>query len=170
MSANRDRLYPVPESTSDDSEVELLHPDLAFNDLPSSMWSASGNLPSELQSLHASLVDSLRRDAQHLPTGTLGALQVERVATYYVRIRYHEAASNWPNAKYREHLYKLYRDAQNDLTAAAHSTKISPEALHQIVSSHTAKLVAEVLGNLPREQAKPLYVEFARALGSTDEK
>lgn len=166
MSTNRDYLQPVSDQS--DSDVDLIQPDLAFSDLPSQMWSAPTELPDELRNLHASLVDSLRRDAQHLPTGTLGAMQVERVAYFYVRLRYHETSNNWPNPKYREHLYKLYRDSANDLTAAAHSTKISPDSLHQIVSSHTAKVVASVLGTLPREQASPLYRKFANALEQND--
>jgi hypothetical protein len=138
--------------------------ELAFDDLPSSMWGLGGDFPQELRQLHSSLVDSLRRDARHLPTGVVAAMQLERVAYYYIKIRYHESAGNWPNPRYREHLYKLWRDSANDLAAGAHSTKISPDALHQIVSSHTAKIVASVLSNLPREQAKPLYQRFASAL------
>lgn len=166
MSTNRDYLQPVSDNSG--SEVDIIQPDLAFSDLPSSMWVEPTEFPAELKSLFRSLVDSLRRDAQHLPTGTLGAMQVERVAYYYVRIRWHESAGNWPNPKFREHLYKLYRDAQNDLTAAAHSTKISPDALHQIVSSHTAKIVANVLKSLPREEAQPLLRKFAYALDQNE--
>lgn len=159
---NRDHLQPVPDDELHD--VELVQPDLAFDELPSSMWGAPGEVASEMRQLHASLIDSLRRDARHLPTGVVAAMQLERVATYYVKIRSHEALNNWPNPKYREHLYKLWRESANDLAAGAHSTKISPEALHQIVSSHTAKIVANVLQTLPREQSKPLYQRFAQAL------
>lgn len=159
---NRDHLQPVP--VQEDQDVELVQPELAFDELPSAMWGAPGEVSADLRQLHASLVDSLRRDARHLPTGTVAAMQLERVAFYYIKIRSHESLSNWPNPRYREHLYKLWRDASNDLAAGAHSTKISPESLHHIVSSHTAKIVANVLQTLPREEAKPLYQRFAQAL------
>lgn len=156
-----DYLRPVPDH---DSDVELVQPDLAFDELPSAMWGAPDDIAGELRQLHSSLIDSLRRDARHLPTGTIAAMQLERVAYYYIRIRAHEATGVWPNSRYREHLYKLWRDAANDLAAGAHSSKISPEALHQIVASHTAKIVANVLQTLPRDQARPLYQRFAKAL------
>jgi hypothetical protein len=166
MSTNREYLQPVPEDSPQD--CELVQNDLAFDQLPSHMWSAPADATNELRQLHASLVEELRRDAQHLPTGTIAAMQLERVATYYVKIRYHESLNNWPNGRYREHLYKLWRDTANDLAAGAHSSKISPDALHQIVSSHTARIVASVLQTLPREQSKPLYQRFAAAIEEGD--
>jgi len=166
MSTNREYLQPVPKDSPQD--CELVSTDLAFDELPSAMWRAPTDATTELQQLHASLVEELRRDAQHLPTGTIAAMQLERVATYYIKIRYHESANNWPNVRYREHLYKLWRDTANDLAAGAHSSKISPDALHQIVSSHTARIVASVLQTLPREQSKPLYQRFAAAIEEGD--
>jgi hypothetical protein len=163
---NPDYLQPVPDQSIQD--IEVVQPELAFDDLPSSMWGAPGSVQGELRQLHASLVDSLRRDARHLPTGVVAAMQLERVAFYYIKIRSHETAGDWPNPRYREHLYKLWRDTANDLAAGAHSTKISPDALHQVVSQHTAKIVASVLSTMPREDAKPLYKRFAQALEEGD--
>ncbi len=158
----RDHLQPVPSQAG--QEIELVQPDLAFSDLPTSMWALPPDIPQELQQLHASLVDSLRRDARHIPSGVVGAMQCERLAAYYIEIRHRESVRMWPSPRYREHLMKSYRDTSNDLTAAHQSNKIDPEQLHRIVSSHTAKIVANVLQGLPREQAKPLYQRFAAAL------
>lgn len=163
---DRSHLQPVRENSGQD--VELVQNDLAFDQLPSHMWAAPSDATNELRQLHASLVEELRRDAQHLPTGTIAAMQLERVATYYIKIRYHESLNNWPTVRYREHLYKLWRDTANDLAAGAHSSKISPEALHQIVSSHTARIVASVLQTLPREESTPLYKRFAAAIEEGD--
>jgi hypothetical protein len=164
---SRDHLQPVADTLSQD--VEIVQQELAFADLPMAMWSPPADCPQELRQLHASLVDSLRRDARHIPAGVVGAMQCERLAAYYIEIRHREMSRIWPSAKYREHLYKLYRDASNDLVSGYHSNKIAPETLHQIVSSHTAKIVATVLQSLPREQAKPLYQRFAEALDEAAE-
>lgn len=168
--ASRDHLQPVPMNVEGLGDIEIVQPDLAFTDLPVSMWDVPSDITSDLRQLYASLVDSLRRDARHVPSGVVAAMQCERVAAYYIRLRHHESTNSWPSPRYREHLYKLYRDATLDLAAGHHSNKISPEALHQIVASHTAKIVANVLQSLPRDQAKPLFQRFAAALeeGETD--
>lgn len=159
----RDHLQPVPDEPAG-QEVDIVQPDLAFSDLPLAMWDAPAEVSEDLARLHASLVDSLRRDTRHIATGTVGAIHAERLAFFYIKLRHHEATNSWPSPRYREHLYKLHRDAANDLAAGHQSNKISPEALHAIVSSHTAKIIANVLQSVPREQAKPLYEMFAKAL------
>ncbi|MFA7264910.1 MAG: hypothetical protein WC054_01120 [Candidatus Nanopelagicales bacterium] len=145
-----------------------MEPDLAYADLPSAMWRAPQGVSEELGQLHAALVDSLRRDTRHIATGVVGAIHAERLAYYYIRIRHHELTASWPNEKYRVHLYKMHREAALDLAAGHQSAKISPEALHQIVASHTAKIVANVLQHMPREEAAPLYRMFAAALDESD--
>lgn len=160
--SGREHLHPVPDRI--DQEVEIVQAEVAFGTLPAVMWQAPVDVIEDLKNLHTSLIESLRRDAQHLPTGTIAAMQLERVAYFYIRLRYHEMLGNWPNPRYREHLYKLWRDSANDLVSASQSSKISPEALHKIVSSHTARVVANVLQTIPREQANPLYRKFAAEL------
>lgn len=159
---DRAYLQSVPEGPGD--EVDLVQPDIAFTDLPGSMWTDPPGLSEELARLRTSLIDSLRADARHLPVGTIGALQLERIATLYVQIRSHEIDNSWINPGYREWAYKTWRTLAKDFAEAGHSNKISPETLHAIVSSHTAKIVASVLHSLPREESKVLYKKFADAL------
>ena len=162
----RDYLQPVSDSPG--QEIELVQPDLAFAELPSAMWELPPDIPADFRQLHASLVDSLRRDARHIPTGVVGAMQCERLAAFYIEIRFREARRVWPSPRYREHLMKSYRDAANDLAAGHASNKMDPELLHRIVSSHTAKIVASVLQGLPKEEARPLYQRFAQALEESE--
>lgn len=159
---NRDHLQSVPDEPGTD--IEVSHPDLAFDDLPMAMWAPPVGLSEEFEQLHASLTDALRRDARHLPTGVVAALQLERVAGLYIKIRYHESTTTWPNERYREWAYKTWRALAKDVSEAGHSNKIAPEQLHLIVSSHTAKIVASVLSSMPDDVAKPLYRKFAQAL------
>lgn len=161
---SREHLAPVPDAPAQQvaQEVEIV-PDLAFSHLPSSMWTSPAQFPEELRRLYDSLLDSLRRDAQHLPGGTMAAMQIERLAFYYVTIRGFEM-NGGSTAREREAVYKRYRDTANDVAALGASKKLAPEELHQIVSQHTAKIVANVLRTMPSDQAKPLYRRFARAL------
>lgn len=161
----RDHLVPVPDASHTIVHDAEIVSDLAFPQLPGAMWqlTTATQFPSELQELYFSLIDGLRRDAQHLPVGTVGAMQLERVAFYYVSIRYGEAHGGWTRAD-RDALYKRYREASNDFASHGHSKKIDPAELHQIVSNHTAKIVANVLRTMPADQAKPLYRRFAAAL------
>lgn len=161
---SRDHLAPVPDVPGQQvaQEVEIV-PDVAFSHLPSLMWTSPAQFPEDLRRLYDSLLDSLRRDAQHLPGGTMAAMQIERLAFYYVSIRSFEA-NGGVTARERDAVYKRYRDAANDVAALGASKKIAPDELHQIVSQHTAKIVANVLRTMPADQAKPLYRRFARAL------
>lgn len=164
----RDHLAPVPDAAPDTVHDGEIVSDLAFPELPGAMWqlATASAFPTELRDLYFSLVDGLRRDAQHLPVGTVGAMQLERVAFYYVSIRYGELHGGWTRTD-RDALYKRYREASNDFAAHGHSKKIDPAELHQIVSNHTAKIVANVLRTMPADQAKPLYRRFAAALDET---
>lgn len=159
---SRDHLSPVPDAAELSQEVEIVQ-EVAFGHLPSLMWHSPAQFPDDLRQLYNSLIDSLRRDAQHLPGGTVAAMQLERLAFYYVTVRNFEANGGF-SAREREAVYKRYRDAANDVAALGQNKKIAPEELHQIVSQHTAKIVANVLRTMPAEQAKPLYRRFARAL------
>jgi hypothetical protein len=169
---SRDHLVPVPSASAEPGDdIEIVR-DLAFPELPHTMWQLTNTIssfPQELQELYYSLVDGLRRDAQHLPVGTIAAMQLERVAFYYVQIRYGEAHGGWTRQD-RDALYRRYREASQDFAAHGHSKKINPEELHQIVSQHTAKIVANVLRQLPAAEAQPLYRKFAKALdyGASD--
>ena len=158
---SRDHLAPVPDVPTT-QEVEIV-PEVAFSHLPSSMWTSPAQFPEDMRRLYDSLLDSLRRDAQHLPGGTMAAMQIERLAFYYVALRNFEA-NGGTTAREREAFYKRYRDTANDVAALGASKKLAPEELHQIVSQHTAKIVANVLRTMPADQAKPLYRRFARAL------
>lgn len=160
---NRDHLAAVPAVVDETVHDGVVVSDLAFNELPGAMWDLPSEITGDLADLHRSLVDGLRRDARHMPTGVLAALQLERVAYFYIRIRWHEA-NGWARREDRGAFYKYYRDAANDLASQSQSKKINPEELHQIVSQHTAKIVANVLRTMPTDQAKPLYRRFAAAL------
>ena len=161
---SRDHLAPVPDAPGYEvaTEAEIV-PDVAFSHLPSRMWDSPAHFTEDFRRLYDSLLDSLRRDAQHLPGGTMVSMQIERLAFYYVSLRQFEA-NGGVTARERDAVYKRYRDAANDVAALATSKKLAPEELHQIVSQHTAKIVANVLRTLPAEHAKPLYKRFARAL------
>jgi hypothetical protein len=158
-------LYSVP--TPPPAHVSNLDSDFAYADLPESMWSLPGHIADEsLRTLHAQLIRGLRRDAAHLPTGTLQSMQLERIAYYYILIRYRDATNTWPNSRDKFSVYKLWRDLAADFTHVAYGNKISPEDLHAIVASHTAKVVASVLRTMPSAEARPLYSKFAAALES----
>lgn len=164
--SDRDELATVSASTEvavQQGTDAVVVSDLAFTELPSVMWDYPPEAGDELRSLHIALLDGLRRDAQHLLSGTLAAMQLERVATFYIKIRWHETHGGW-NRQDRNFYMKLYRDAANDLSALNQSKKISPDELHQIVSQHTAKVIAKVLRTMPAEQAQPLFRQFAEAL------
>jgi hypothetical protein len=142
----------------------------AFDDLPEKMW----ELPSEitdrsLRDLHSRLIRGLRKDAAHLPTGTLQAMQLERIAYYYIYIRWNEMTGSWSGPRDRGVTYKLWRDLSSDFCSVAYGNKISPDTLHTIVATHTAKVVAQVLKTLPSDQSRPLYAKFAAALESGPE-
>lgn len=142
----------------------------AFSNLPQEMWSLPSVVKdSALRDLHTQLLKGLRRDAMHLPTGTLQAMQLERIAYYYIYIRWRDTHNSWLNDKDRSATYKLWRDLSSDFCAVAYGNKISPEALHGIVATHTAKVVAHVLRTLPAAQSRPLYAKFAAALESGPE-
>lgn len=164
--SGRDHLQPVadPPEETPGTDLEVVNPDLAFSDLPSAMWAFPNGLPDEYEQLHSAVVDSLRRDARHLPVHSVAAMQIERLAGLYIKIRWHEALNNWPNVRYHEWIYKEWRSLANDVASSGYSNKISPEELHQIVSAHTAKIVASVLQHLPREESRVLYKKFAAAL------
>lgn len=159
------QLYSVPAPPP--AHVENLEPEFAYSELPEIMWSLPGHIADEsLRQLHASLLRGLRRDAAHLPTGTLQSMQLERVAYYYILIRYRDATNSWTNSRDKQAVYKLWRDLAADFTHVAYSNKISPDDLHAIVASHTAKIVASVLRTMPNNEARPLYSKFAAALES----
>lgn len=141
-------------------------PPVAFDDLPDNMWALPAAVTdSALRALHTTLVRGLRRDAAHLPTGTLQAMQLERIAYYYIYIRWMDMREAWsPAGKDRQSIYKLWRDLSSDFCSVAYGNKISPEMLHGIVATHTAKVVASVLRTLPADQSRPLYSKFAAAL------
>lgn len=158
------QLYSVP---SPPSCVDTVEPEFAYQDLPESMWSLPGHIADEsLHALHAQLVRGLRRDAAHLPTGTLQSMQLERIAYYYILIRYRDSTDTWSNSRDKLSVYKLWRDLAADFTHVAYGNKISPDDLHAIVASHTAKVVASVLRTMPSNEARPLYSKFAAALES----
>lgn len=147
------------------SEYHVEEPVEAFTELPDNMWELPSIVTdSALRDLHSILVRGLRRDAAHLPTGTLQAMQLERIAYYYIFIRWRDMKNSWLNDRDRSATYKLWRDLSADFCSVAYGNKISPEALHGIVATHTAKVVAHVLRTLPSDQSRPLYAKFAAAL------
>lgn len=168
MSAER-ALYPVPESRGTYDPVRFDEDAIAYADFPEQMWALPEVIADEsLRELHARLISGMRRDAQHLPTGTLQAMQLERIAFYYILIRWREMQDNWTSDRERSSTYKLWRDLTTDFNQTAYGNKISPEDLHAIVATHTAKVVAGVLRTMPAEQARPLYAKFASALEAPD--
>jgi len=137
----------------------------AFAELPDVMWGLSSQVADvALRELHEHLVRGMRRDAAHLPTGTLQAMQVERICAIYVWIRYSESVNRWRSEADRRSMYKLWRDLTSDFNATVYNGKVSPEDLRNIVQTNTAKVIAAVLSGLPRDQARPLYAAFASAL------
>ena len=157
------QLYQVPDPP--DNLPTDLNPDIAYEDLPEVMWELPAVIASEsLRDLHSQLVRGLRRDAAHLPTGTLQSMQLERIAYYYILIRYRDHTNTWTSPRDRLAIYKLWRELSSDFNSVAYGNKISPEDLHAIVASHTAKLVAGVLRTMPNHEARPLYAKFAAAL------
>jgi hypothetical protein len=137
----------------------------AFGELPEVMWSLPERVADgALRDLHEHLMRGMRRDASHLPTGVLQAMQVERICTIYIQIRFNESTNRWRSEGDRRALYKLWRDLTSDFNVTVYNGKVSPEDLHNIVQTNTAKIVAAVLSRLPREQANPLYAVFASAL------
>lgn len=167
MSVDR-ALFPVPDQPLeyDPQSFDVDAPG-AFSDLPELMWDLPAAIANaSLRDLHQKLIRGLRRDAMHLPTGTLQAMQLERIAFYYVYIRWREMNDSWASDRERSSTYKLWRDLASDFNSVAYGNKISPEDLHAIVATHTAKVVAGVLRTVPQEQARPLYAKFATALES----
>lgn len=159
-------LYQVPDPPASSAPARL-DSALAYDELPAEMWTLPATIANDsLRELHAQLIRGLRRDAAHLPTGTLQSMQLERIAYYYILIRYRDLTNTWPSPRDRLGTYKLWRDLSADFNSVAYGNKISPEDLHAIVASHTAKLVAGVLRTLPQHEAKPLFVKFAAALDS----
>jgi hypothetical protein len=160
------QLYPVPDQ---DNLPVLQDPDAtAFDELPETMWNLPAAIADDsMRDLHAQLIRGLRRDAAHLPTGTLQSMQLERIAYYYILIRYRDHTNTWSSPRDRLATYKLWRDLSSDFNSVAYGNKISPEDLHAIVASHTAKLVAGVLRSMPHNEARPLYAKFAAALDSS---
>lgn len=163
-------LYPVPDSP--DAEIvnipDVIVPQESYKELPDSMWQLPKSIAdSAFRDLHERLISGLRRDTAHLPTGTLQAMQIERIAYYYIVIRFNEMrlGDAW-STKEKNAMYKLWRDLASDFNQVAYGNKISPEDLHAIVATHTAKIVAKVLRSIPNDQAKPLYEKFAAALES----
>lgn len=140
-------------------------PSEAFSDLPEVMWDLPQRVASEtLRELHSSLMQGMRRDAAHLPTGTLQAMQIERICTIYVLIRFNESVGEWRSDSDRRSTYKLWRDLTVDFNSVVYGGKVSPDDLRNIVQAHTAKIIAAVLAGLPAAQARPLYPMFASAL------
>jgi hypothetical protein len=155
-------IYAVPDAPPETPE--------AFAELPEVMWELPARIAdATLRDLHASLVRGMRRDAAHLPTGTLQAMQLERICSIYIHIRYNESTGRWRSESDRRAMYKLWRDLTSDFNATVYNGKISPEDLHNIIQSHTAKIIAAVLSSLPSEQARPLYPVFATALDNAGE-
>lgn len=145
-------------------------PEEAFGGLPSVMWALPSRIAEPaLRDLHVHLVRGMRKDAAHLPTGTLQAMQLERICTLYVTIRYNEATNRWRSDSDRRALYKLWRDLTSDFNVTVYNGKISPEDLHNIIQTNTAKIIAAVLSGLPKDQARPLYAVFATALDASDD-
>lgn len=137
----------------------------AFADLPASMWELSTRVAdATLRELHTSLVHGMRRDAAHLPTGTLQAMQIERICSVYILIRFNESTGQWRSDSDRRATYKLWRDLTVDFNSIVYGGKVSPDDLRNIVQTHTAKIIAAVLAGLPVDQARPLYPMFASAL------
>lgn len=160
-------LYPVPDFSQGNSPVVVGTAELplAYEELPETMWELPSLVADEsLRALHAQLIRGLRRDAAHLPTGTLQSMQLERIAYYYILIRYKDHTNTWSSPRDRIGTYKLWRDLASDFNSVAYGNKISPEDLHAIVASHTAKIVASVLRTMPHHEARPLYSKFAAAL------
>ena len=156
------QLYQVPDLPARATSLES---DLAYGELPEEMWELPATIADDsLRSLHAHIVRGLRRDATHLPTGMLQSMQLERIAYYYILIRYRDATNTWGSNRDRLSIYKLWRDLASDFTHVAYGNKISPEDLHAIVASHTAKIVAGVLRTMPNAESRPLYAKFAAAL------
>jgi hypothetical protein len=159
-------LYQVPDPV-DNLPVLQDTEATAFDELPETMWNLPAAIADEsMRDLHAQLIRGLRRDAAHLPTGTLQSMQLERIAYYYILIRYRDHTNTWSSPRDRLSTYKLWRDLSSDFNSVAYGNKISPEDLHAIVASHTAKLVASVLRTMPHTEARPLYAKFAAALDS----
>ncbi len=158
-------LYPVPDPPSPEQPSAE-----AFAELPEVMWELPARVAdAALRDLHAQLVRGMRRDASHLPTGTMQAMQVERICTVYIQIRYNESSGRFRSESDRKAMYKLWRDLTADFNAVVYNGKVSPEDLHHIVQTHTAKIIAAVLSGLPAEQARPLYPVFASALDNAEE-
>lgn len=163
MASPERSLHPVP--AREDLVAPVGDDREAFEELPEAMWELPHVVAdSALRELHSQLIRGLRRDARHLPTGTLHAMQLERIAYYYILIRYNDANESWSSETDKRNTYKLWRDLSSDFNQIAFGRKISPEDLHAVVASHTAKIVANVLRQIPNDQAKPLYAKFAAEL------
>jgi hypothetical protein len=143
----------------------------SFKELPSEMWELPAQIAdASLRDLHSHLLAGMRRDVEHMPTGTLQAMQLERICYYYILIRYHESTGTWRDSADKRALYKLWRDLSSDFNATVYGGKISSDDLNNIVQANTARVVAAVLSSLPSEQARPLYGAFAAALDSSESK